>query len=110
MKNLRKLRTEKNLSQQKLAEQFGITQQAIFSYENEISEPDIYMLKQMASFFNTSIDYLVGYTDCPYTPDSIKVINEISPQQLRLLEHYLQLPKDMQEHLDAIIDNLASTF
>ena len=34
MKNLKKLRLERNLSQQKLANNFGITQQAIYNYEN----------------------------------------------------------------------------
>lgn len=97
-----------NLSQQKLADQFGITQQAIFSYENEISEPDIYMLKQMASFFNTSIDYLVGNTDCPYTMDSIKLANELSPQQILHLKRYNQLSKDMQIHIDSIIEHLTT--
>lgn len=66
MENLKKLRLERKLSQQKLAENFGITQQAIYNYENGITEPDIYMLKQMAAFFHTTVDYLVGYDACDF--------------------------------------------
>lgn len=65
MKNLRKLRTERSLSQQKLAKIVGISQQSINKYENGQTQPDFQMLMQFAEFFHTSIDYLIGYTDNP---------------------------------------------
>lgn len=63
MLNLKKLRKEKGLTQQFLAEKFNLSQQSIYKYENGLAEPDISTLKSMASFFNTSIDYLVGVSD-----------------------------------------------
>lgn len=110
MINLKKLRLEHKLSQQKLAEKFGITQQAIFNYENGITEPDIYMLKQFAEFFNTSIDYLVGYTDNPYTHKDAQIIVEMSAgtRNLHYLKTYERLTANMKTHVDAILDELAS--
>ena len=66
MKNLKKLRKQHNLSQQKLADILHISQQSIYKYENDITFPDIEILIQMANYFSTSIDYLVGYTDIPH--------------------------------------------
>jgi transcriptional regulator with XRE-family HTH domain len=60
LRNLRKLRKEKGLSQQKLAEALGVSQQSINKYENHNVEPDIAMLIRMADYFDTSIDCLVG--------------------------------------------------
>lgn len=119
MQNLKKLRLERKLSQQKLAEQFGITQQAIYNYENGITEPDIYMLTRMAEFFHTSIDYLVGRIEDP-TPydeqrflveinekaDSKKTANRYAMYSMYLL--YGKLSKDMQERISGMIAEIAA--
>lgn len=61
--NLKKLRKKYNISQQQLADVVGVSQQSINKYENHNIEPDIETLKTMADFFNTSIDYIVGYKE-----------------------------------------------
>lgn len=61
--NLKVLRREYGISQQKLAEAIGVSQPSINKYENHNIEPEIEVLKRMAEYFNTSIDYIVGYTD-----------------------------------------------
>ena len=61
--NLKLLRKEKNISQQKLADAIGMSQQSINQYENHDTEPDFLTLSKMAEYFNTSIDYIIGYTD-----------------------------------------------
>lgn len=58
---LRELREDRHLSQQALADLVNTSQQNIHKYENGITEPDIQMLKTLASVFHTSIDYLVEY-------------------------------------------------
>ena len=63
MQNLKQLREEKGVSQQKLADAIGSNQQSIHRYEKGDYEPDIRTLSLMADFFDTSIDYLVGRTD-----------------------------------------------
>ena len=60
--NLKLLRRSSGISQQKLAETLGISQQSINQYENHSVEPDIETLSRMADFFETSIDFIVGRT------------------------------------------------
>ena len=61
--NLKSLRDEYGISQQKLAEIINVTQQSINKYENQNTAPDVDVLIRMADYFNTSIDYLLGHTD-----------------------------------------------
>lgn len=61
--NLKKLRKEFGISQQRLADAIGISQPSINKYENHNIEPEIEILKRLADYFNTSIDYIVGYTE-----------------------------------------------
>lgn len=61
--NLKKLRHEYGISQQRLANAIGVSQPSINKYENHNIEPDIEILINMANYFNTSIDYIVGHTE-----------------------------------------------
>ena len=61
--NLKRLRKESGISQQKLADAIGMSQQSINQYENHDTEPDILTLCKLADFFETSVDYLIGHTD-----------------------------------------------
>lgn len=83
--NLKKLRNEFNISQQQLADVIGVSQQSINKYENHNIEPDIETLKTMARFFNTSIDYLVGYkeveTKFDNTQELLRLFNLMTVEQ-----------------------------
>lgn len=61
--NLKLLRKEYGISQQRLADAVGVSQQSINQYENHSVEPDISVLIRLANHFNTSIDFIVGRTD-----------------------------------------------
>ena len=74
MKNLKKLRLERNLSQQTLSEAIGLSQQTITKYENGKTQPDFQTLMTLAEFFHTSVDYLIGYTN---NPRSNRTVNDI---------------------------------
>lgn len=65
MIRLRELREAKHINQQKLAMELNVTQAAISKYELGLSAPDIDMLKNMASYFRVSVDYLIGFSDNP---------------------------------------------
>jgi transcriptional regulator with XRE-family HTH domain len=58
--NLRRLRLKKDLTQEQLAEVFGVSPQAISRWENNTAYPDITMLPGIAIYYNTTIDELVG--------------------------------------------------
>lgn len=63
VKNLRMLRENMGLSQEKLASLTGLTARRVFSYERESNEPDIETLALLADFFGVTIDFLVGHTE-----------------------------------------------
>jgi transcriptional regulator with XRE-family HTH domain len=54
-------RREKGLTQEELAEYLGVSKPAVSKWESGQSYPDIMLLPVLASYFNTSIDELVGY-------------------------------------------------
>ena len=56
----RALRKDKQLTQEQLAEVFGVSTQAISRWENSTSYPDITQLPNIASFFETTVDELLG--------------------------------------------------
>ena len=64
VKNLKKLRIKKGVSQRELAKVEMVSQQRINKYENHDVEPDIGTLIKMADYFNVSLDYLVGREYC----------------------------------------------
>ena len=59
--NIRKLRTERGLTQEKLADFLGVSFQAVSKWERGDSVPDIFMLPIIASFFGVTTDYLLQY-------------------------------------------------
>ena len=59
-KMLFQLRTENGLTQSGLAEKIGSGQRVISKWEKAEIEPNIDMLIEIATFFDCTIDYLVG--------------------------------------------------
>ncbi|WP_444659474.1 helix-turn-helix domain-containing protein [Caproiciproducens sp. R2] len=59
--NLRYLRTRRRLSQEEVAEQVGVTRQAVAKWENGDSLPDIFNCGALADLFDVSLNDLVRY-------------------------------------------------
>ncbi|HAO6188951.1 TPA: helix-turn-helix transcriptional regulator [Listeria monocytogenes] len=57
---LKKLRKNENLTQNQLASKIGITRDTLANYETGRREPDFTTLKNIASYFEVSTDYLLG--------------------------------------------------
>ena len=55
------LRKSKGISQEELADVLLTSRQAVSKWERGESDPDIGRLKDLAVYFNVSIDYLLGY-------------------------------------------------
>lgn len=100
LSNLKILRNEVGISQKALADAIGISQQSINKYENHNIEPDIETLIQIANFFSTSIDYLVGRTD--YGNHSC--VHEFTKEEVRLLYNYRKLKAHQKNSLLSVID------
>lgn len=63
MKRLAELRKENGLSQLDFSVILNIAQNAISQSERGKRNPNLTTLKKLATYFNVSIDYLVGYSD-----------------------------------------------
>ncbi len=60
-KCIAKKRREMNITQEELASYIGVSKAAVSKWELENSLPDITLLPRLASYFNISIDELIGY-------------------------------------------------
>lgn len=65
---LKKLRQDKGMNQNQLAEQLHVTRQAISNWETGKTQPDIETLMQLADFFEVSVEQLIYGLD--YKKDS----------------------------------------
>jgi len=101
MKNLKELRKQHNLSQQKLADILHVSQQSVYKYENDITSPDIETLIRMADYFDTSIDYLVEHTDIPHKIEPVKE-TMLNDEETVLINHYRMLTSVQRELVQAI--------
>ena len=59
--NIRAYRKERSLTQEQLAEVLMVTAGAVYKWEAGLSVPDIALIVEMADFFDTSVDALLGY-------------------------------------------------
>ncbi|EGP4987366.1 TPA: helix-turn-helix transcriptional regulator [Enterococcus faecium] len=60
-KNVANLRKKKGVTQETLAEFIGVTKASVSKWETGQSMPDVLILPKLASFFDVSVDELLGY-------------------------------------------------
>jgi DNA-binding XRE family transcriptional regulator len=58
--NLKKLRAQKDLTLRMLAEETGISYQALNFYENCKRDPSITIVKKLADYFGVTVDSMIG--------------------------------------------------
>lgn len=59
--NIIRLRHEKKLTQEELADFMGVTKGSVSKWEKGINTPDILLLPRLAAFFDVTVDELIGY-------------------------------------------------
>lgn len=101
---LKQLRQAKGIRQLALAEAIGVSQQSINKYESHSVEPDIRTLIDMADYFGTSVDYLIGHTNLD------RIIEPVTPFHLNageahLVESWRQLSPREKESIHLIMEN-----
>lgn len=104
IKNLKELRNKKGVSQQKLADDIGVSQQSVNKYENHNVEPDINTLMSIADYFSTSVDYLVGHTEIERIIENVQP-NDLNSDEQSLIIAYRSLGKKEKESIRMIIEN-----
>ena len=70
-KRFQELRKKHQYTQEDIANKLNITPQAVSKWENDISAPDITLLKEISDIFNITIDDLLGNTT-----NSVKYVEE----------------------------------
>lgn len=96
---LKKLRTEKHLSQKELAEKLEMSQQAIAKWENNQTTPNPEMLVRIADFFDVSADYLLGRINQDIFIDKKNMRNFSNNRLEELMESKNITMEDMEELL-----------
>lgn len=71
---LKKLRIEKELTQDNLAQKFSLNKSSISRYEKNLQMPEVQTLIYFADFFHVSVDYLLCRTDKQNTFSELKDI------------------------------------
>ena len=82
MNRMKLLREEKGISMKEAAFKLGIPYTTYVNYEKGAREPNSEMLIEIANFYNTSIDYLLGKTDTRIDERVLDIVNEIGPETL----------------------------
>lgn len=95
-RRLRSLREAKGLSQEKLGQILGMSQQAVAKWEKGINIPDANTLLKMSALYQVSVDYLL--------------CNKISTQEQAVYDQRIRkLPPDKKRILDTILNELERT-
>ncbi len=83
--NIKRLRQQKNLTQDQVAEKLGVSYQAISKWETNANTPDISMLPEIANLFGVSIDMLFSdnIMDCSDIHSFMKDDDVIRVVQMR---------------------------
>ena len=90
---LRQLREDRGMSRLTLAKMLGVSKETIYRYENNLQDPALNRIIQLAGIFQTSIDYLVGL-DYSYTIKLPQLTNE---QRVALNEFLRVFVRDLEK-------------
>ena len=74
--NIKRLRTEKGVTQEQLAEAMNVTCAAVSKWERGDTYPDITALQPLAFYFGVSLDTLMGYDKEKYEKEIDDILNE----------------------------------
>lgn len=78
--NITRLRRERKLTQEELADFCGVTKASVSKWEKGINTPDLLLLPQLAAYFDVTVDELIGYQA------------QLSKEQIR--RQYAELSRD----------------
>lgn len=90
-KKLKELRTKSDLTQKEFSEIFNIAQATTSEWENEKKSPDADTLKQIANYFQVSIDYLMDNEESIQENELTKLERKLNKQEKEKLSHLLKI-------------------
>lgn len=102
--NIVRLRKEKKITQEELADFIGVTKASVSKWETGQSLPDILILPQLAAYFDVTVDELLGYE---------AQLNRIQIQKLygELAQDYATKPFDqVTEKIEGMVHRYYSCY
>lgn len=101
---LRQLRLDKELTQEELANKFGLHKTRISQYELNKRQADDELKKKFAEYFNVSVDYLIGKTDIKESAEEL-----LKDQRSTLALHNNngiddELPEEAKKEIESFIE------
>lgn len=66
---LKFIRRVRGVTQQTIADALGISRAAYSAYENNVSEPDVDLIRRLAQFYHVSVDFLLQIDMVPVDPE-----------------------------------------
>lgn len=103
--NLKELRLKANMTQERLADYIGVSFQSISKWERGDTYPDITILPEIASFFNVSVDSLLGVNKAENEQEILDFIEKYdnlsdnAQKEKQILEMYEKYPSDFRIQL-----------
>jgi transcriptional regulator with XRE-family HTH domain len=97
--NIRKLRTEKGLTQKELGVILNVSARSVGFYESGERDPDTVTLKKLADYFGVSIDYILGRSE----ENVMTFSSEPKTQAFHLSEDVSELSLEEIEQIDDYI-------
>ena len=82
--NILRLRRERRITQEVLADFVGVTKASVSKWETNQSKPDILLLPQLAAFFGVTVDELLGYESQLSKEQIQKLYRELAADFTRL--------------------------
>jgi len=92
---LRKMRRERNYTQEQLGRLVSVTKVSISCYENGSRTPEMETLQRLADALDVSVDYLLGRTDEQEQEEA---------QVCQWVDEILRAPKEYRDELRKIWD------
>lgn len=91
-RKLKELRMQRNLTQEKLAEELNITQQQIARYENNMRQFKQDFLYQLAEYFGVSINYFFPQGNHLNNDNELlEQISNLSDEKKKMVKDFLNL-------------------
>ena len=81
---IQKLRTDANMTQEELAERLFVSRELVSKWENNLRQPDYYVVEDIAKVFDINAEYIVSPADMLLNElsSSINVSSNISGEKL----------------------------
>jgi transcriptional regulator with XRE-family HTH domain len=115
---IKKLRTQKQITQEELGKIVGVTTSMIGMYETNARKPSYEVLTKMADYFNATTDYLLGVTDTPYGyiisddeyPEVLKPFLKADSQMIVEFENNKrETPKKCKKAIEKYLKSISAT-